>query len=1001
MFEDKSNHAGSRKQTIPYFERESGDPLFYLDDGELATGDGVTWPLVQQHVFDHPFPNAKINLAFLKKLYVTSKVDETIKELEDVEVDSSQALYVFASSADNAFELSDVESMYSKRAEVLEEFSEMVHSHQNKQSSLRKSEKWWNVTKNNFDHSDIAYSKVVYETQVDNSNGTITELMVFDSAELIDHRSGDGDLVQVVGCLYRNAVKFKEDDASRIEAFVMAHDHKSSEIKIVVVENQELKIVRVDVAKERLTFKFETQVAALLPNKSSTLKRIVTAIVENVAKLNRYKRPSFQKEKSFYHGSYNAQIVVSFAVLKDVVTNDPEVQKICYLNESNTINSKDSNVNMFVRKSFLTRYADSLTGDVSVGLFERPNKLETLVKFKKIPGGSNRDDISKLMVETINKVIQHVFDRTGYIASYYANYIDESILPRRVKTAPPPADVSANRPNLRAKAPDVFLANYTRLCSKPPVIVDGESRPADDNATMTFPVYGESEPKTYRCDNAKYRYPGLIKNLILENKVKFPYLPCCYQKPQTQSRNYMTYFNRQQRSAERINSDEIGKTTTKIVAPKRLGSLPPRIDKLLNYVTGIKFYRYGVAKSPSSCLTVMNMVTRRPEPDKRTRERLSEATGVDLRNPATYVDPVVFKSAIEDYYDVSYVLFSLADDDFAEIGQFTSLKRNVIFMVENSAFQHVELLVDENTIKYINKKFEAPIFLYDSSEDDVQKIVDQVRQRFDSAWYDNAESRIVVSRAKSTDQACGSKKDGGFLTIFREKKRLALYVMWCACRAYSIHARTTGAKQDEWIADQTTVIEGYDYRGVTIGPVYDVSELTTKEGRFIFDSFEMQKRVAFNLNLMFSEDLKRLNGNYHLFYKNRYDFDVRYPTGLALSKKEYFQRSRKPYKLNMLSNRNVRFLERNKLYFVENLFDVLRSVKCVFYASMDELVEASFSMLAAPLILNQTRVILTAFEPTSGGETLVSKYSLNGAGAVVDVLLIGNNKVPFYGLVVP
>lgn len=1047
-------------KTIPYFARDDEsfearyDPLFYLDDGdELRTGRHVSWKTVEKHYVEttKKGDDALITLDFLKQLYVISKVNETIKDFESSNVSRSQAMSYAFMSVDVGTTIEDrsfVEDIYSKRQVVIQRFKDMVKINLKQQASSKKLQRSWNDVQKRFQSSDYEYTKISYEyAMINNPDPIVTELMVFDSVKL------NGT---VLGCVYRDIVKFTENNAGarplssvspssidgRIKEIIMAdNDKPSSDVKIIIApfhskdtvgrmnasqtqEQLRPKIVKVRVSKETVTFIFETYVKHDL-SQLILVKRVISDTISRIVSINRGQTLPFRGDKNFYSGSYTANISVPLSILKEVITNDVVVRKICYMNESIIVNSKTSSLNIYIRKDVFA--SGSIDADISIGLFERSSKTTMFVKFKKIPGTANRDVVCKLIVETVDKLLQYASDKTDDVVAYYSDYVDDF---RFVKPSEPQRRsvvITAKRSNLmhlKAMAPQVFLANYTRLCSKPPTVFESaapsEAEERSDQTTMKFPMYGESKPLMYKCVDPNYPYPGLIKNTVLDNQKVFPYLPCCYQKPQTQSRSYMDYFNRAKRSkVERINSDEISKTTTKIVSPRRLGALPPRIDKLLHYATGVKFYRYGTHRSPSSCLTVLNMVTRRVETDKRVREALTKRrllSGGDsverLRNPTSYVDPKALKPLLEEYYGISYVLFSMTDDDFAEVDTSTSLKSNTVFMIENSELQHVELIIDEDTLKYVNKKYETPVFVFDSSEDVVQKIISRLKERFEHSLFDNRTSQVTTRMLETTSSpnAEPKKTDGrvGFVGAFRHMKRLALYVMWSACHAYAKHIKTVHIGVDDWIAERTTIVDGHSYRNVTIGPIYDVSELMTTDNLFIFDSVATQKRVAFNMKLLSPDDLDACSkGNYVLYYRSRFDFDVPYPTSLALSKKEYFQRTRRPYKLNMLIDSSVRFLEHDKLYFAERLFDTFFQIRCIFYGSIQDLINGSFLMGSTPVILNETPLILTTFEPSDdNGPTVVSKYSLNvnddGVGPEpVDIMLIVNNNVKFYGLVLP
>jgi hypothetical protein len=1063
-----------------------------LDEQDfLKKGSNVTWNSVKNITCN----KKEFDQDFVRNLYIISTLTEEISEIESDQVDDvgDQILkYAFFTvEGEIADPKVNVESVWLNRDDTTKTFARLVLQENAEKEFENQVKTSWNMVKPAFKSSSFVLVKIKHETEVVNDRKA-TKLMIFDSIKLI---SG------IIGCLYLDFIKF-EPKTSDIFRNEVSHSSPSEDIKVMVkLPFKKIKVIKVVVTDKLLTFKFDTMINDT--SEVGSLKNVIKNILSDVAKLGYVApKPSFA-EQEFYYGSYTITVTVPNTVLKELITNDLNFREMCYINESALINTRKSSINIFFWSSFLRNSGIAATGDVPVSLFEKLTG-ETLLKVKKIPGGPDLETVVGLMVDILNKIFQYSYNMIANVSLYYRDYIPGLNLEGTISNAE--ADIPVGGVPLKTAAPDIFLPNYTRLCGKPPVIAFEEV-----DGAMKFPVYGESDPKFYKCENPNYSYPGLIKNR-LDNRDKFPYLPCCYQKPQVKSRNYVTYFEKQPVEDNRVNSGEIGKTTAKILASKRIGSLPPKIDKLLLYTTGVKFYRYGVARSKATCLNILNMVTGKNESESAVRAQIASRVDLcanelppgkearvvktDLLRSSEYVSPVLFKRALEDYYNLSYLLFSLTDDDFRVFPNVDikrddiTLKSTIIFMIEHPTMEHVELIVDEDTVNYVNKKTSQPVFKYDIDDQIVEKIVDQFRQRFDHVLFDtrrenfqtpsasfpwsgdssltplymyldeNGQSRLVefhvnvsgdrfvgqfnplpylklpsknllyftrVNPKLSTLKVEGLKKKFPWLKLyfhgdyqptsdcqtymkeFKSAKRMAMYVLWCACHVYGQAYLRSGVTVDEWIQDWCEVVERFDYSSVTVGPIYNIKELTTRDGKHVFGSIEIRERIRFNLGLLSLSDLTTYaeEDKYHLFYKDIANFQsLSIGEKLALSKKEYFQSINKPYTINILTTENVRYIKADVMYFIKDFFGSVayRNSMCLFCLSFDRVVEASKAMSDHPIVANVTPLSVTMFQP--GQDDGVCYSVSGGAGSeasdkVQEMIVVKVNNTLFYGLVLP
>ena len=89
---------------------------------------------------------------------------------------------------------------------------------------------------------------------------------------------------------------------------------------------------------------------------------------------------------------------------------------------------------------------------------------------------------------------------------------------------------------------------------------------------MEFPAHGESTKRYYICDHTSHPYPGLRDN-TLENKKKFPYIPCCYTKDQNREGTKFNYYYAQAQMKDKNNAVQDIFISGKTMAPGIPGTL--------------------------------------------------------------------------------------------------------------------------------------------------------------------------------------------------------------------------------------------------------------------------------------------------------------------------------------------------------------------------------------------------------------------------------------------
>lgn len=244
-------------------------------------------------------------------------------------------------------------------------------------------------------------------------------------------------------------------------------------------------------------------------------------------------------------------------------------------------------------------------------------------------------------------------------------------------------------------AGDLFVANYTRTClKKPRLIVDAEEAEALEEEgvqTIQFPrTEAEGAQYYYTCDqHPDYPYIGLREN-ILDNKDKYPYVPCCFKKDQKNKKKslYRTYYLGEE--LEESGAQQRILTTNKFAPLNKFGYLPKNAESLLEiFDRTYEYLRVGVSDSKSSFLEcVLNIAkpeilemeeAERIEFVNRERRDLvnnlllilkqsnygesASEISENLENPDFYLDPQKFSQFFSQHYNINIFLMKRDEEE--------------------------------------------------------------------------------------------------------------------------------------------------------------------------------------------------------------------------------------------------------------------------------------------------------------------------------------------------
>lgn len=252
-----------------------------------------------------------------------------------------------------------------------------------------------------------------------------------------------------------------------------------------------------------------------------------------------------------------------------------------------------------------------------------------------------------------------------------------------------------DRPIEKYLASDLFISNYTRTCLKKPRLIserEAEELEEEGKQTIQFPrTEAEGAQFYYSCDHhPEYPYIGLRAN-ILDNKDKYPYVPCCFKKDQINKKKslYRVYYLREK--LEESSAQQRILTTNKFAPLNKFGYLPKNVDNLLGmFDHTYEYLRVGVSDTKGSFLEcILNIIKPEildlEEADRiefLNTERIELASsalspivfqsnfGQDLdeiseniSNPDFYLDPQKFAQVLSQYYNINIFLVKRDEED--------------------------------------------------------------------------------------------------------------------------------------------------------------------------------------------------------------------------------------------------------------------------------------------------------------------------------------------------
>jgi hypothetical protein len=380
----------------------------------------------------------------------------------------------------------------------------------------------------------------------------------------------------------------------------------------------------------------------------------------------------------------------------------------------------------------------------------------------KILNSKSYDNINTF-INIMKKVISIYNEEYNNIYNIYKMYIPSFDKDKKKKEEKD--GKSSVKFKLKDIEPDIFTDTYPRTCGskKYPIAYTKDNFKRqfpdglDDNKYLIFPKEDDAkklgkQSRYYVCEHNiedNNIYPGFIINKDY-NKNEYPYIPCCFKKP---NQKWDEYYEGKKKI----------KTEQQIIAKKKLcdnaeeGLLPDDLIKLFNILikenkSNESFIRKGVYLTTNSLINcLLNATTKetiiggeylsKEETESKIknikkefikdeyislcRQQLYDLTHEQIKSrildDTKYFDPKLFIHLVEQYFKVKVFIFSkLYNNDVElELPRFVKFytdfykKRNIVLIYERD--NHCELIAKKITI---NEKKDENKFIFNFDYND-------------------------------------------------------------------------------------------------------------------------------------------------------------------------------------------------------------------------------------------------------------------------------------------
>jgi hypothetical protein len=399
---------------------------------------------------------------------------------------------------------------------------------------------------------------------------------------------------------------------------------------------------------------------------------------------------------SFYFPNHN----MNKYVIADLIMNNPTFSSLMSINESDKASKKKESVYIH----FYNPKIGNLTANLTEKIAERndpelrgKNKAEfkqgTYYIRVKITSADNINAVEAFQ-ELFSKLMIVYDQEYQTIVDFYSEYIKDFGKIKQSKTQ------TRTKLTIKDIAPEVFVTGYPQRCPQAPTIIDDdeelEKALKDGYEIMTYPKETESTKnfpsRKYICKDPVAKFPGLRDN-PLENKDVVPYLPCCYQKTHNKKDcgSILRHYEFGEKLPEKKAEQQDLIKTKRFANQDSYGTLPDNIKKLFeifDYDQEYTYVRKGMYNGNSSFLqcvmeamdtdilesddTEKRLIEERekmatPENAALCRQEMYDYTTEEIiniiRNPEVYMNPSLFTSLLEQYFNCNIFVFNRTNED--------------------------------------------------------------------------------------------------------------------------------------------------------------------------------------------------------------------------------------------------------------------------------------------------------------------------------------------------
>lgn len=482
-------------------------------------------------------------------------------------------------------------------------------------------------------------------------------------------------------------------------------------------------------------------------------------------------------DENLFRGGFNIyNIHLTQAIFYDFLLNNV-VKDFMYINESSDIAEEKHHTTINFSPLEIAKPT------IKFVLYQKITANEIKISNNLIPANTPYVTVLASKSKTQSSMYQLLNILTRVFTIYLADKasIEEfytSTLPESLKELKPIREkiISSKRKKYTVKTellrayPELFLPNYSKKCKTQEYLDIVPEDEVEELKNETFIFKGkeynkqvleyppEYFPGDYKriyltCNSENYPFIGVVLNK-LDNKDKFPYIPCCFDTNQLAKKGSLAKFYKGPREQKT--------TTTAIIKTKKLlpeagiGELPTELEEFIKLVSDNKFLRLGTIRDNNSLihavLSAIDPKYDKYQKDKKIKEALKVRKSLIKYAPVVkqelydktldeiikmildenvYFDPLLFYRLLEEHFNISiYVFYRNKDTDKVEL----LLPRHKIFYAKylreletvlvyeswgpntfNLTHPHCEIIAEFKNEIYI-KKFPTSInnFLYNT-----------------------------------------------------------------------------------------------------------------------------------------------------------------------------------------------------------------------------------------------------------------------------------------------